>query len=40
MTDKVAVLTVRDRGKHTYEAVMSALGAKDINWELERKLQS
>ena len=40
LDDKVAVLTVRDRGKHTYEAVLKHLKAEDINQELERKLQT
>jgi len=36
--DWVPVLTVRDRGKHTYEAVISSVSTEQLNKELEGKI--
>ena len=32
------VLTVRDRGKHTYEAIMPAVSTEQLNKELQGKI--
>lgn len=36
--DWVPVLTVRDRGKYTYEAVLSSVSTKQLNKELQGKI--
>ena len=36
--DWVPVLTVRDRGKHTYEAILSSVSTEQLNKELQGKI--
>ena len=38
--DWVPVLTVRDRGKHTYEGVISSVSTQEPNKELQEKITS
>ena len=37
--DWVPVLTVRDRGKHTYEAIILSVSTKHLNSELAGRIQ-
>ena len=37
--DWVPVLTVRDRGKHTYEAILPSVSSKQLNDELKGKIE-
>ena len=38
--DWVPVLTVRDRGMHTYEGVISSVSTQKLNKELQEKIAS